>query len=306
MGGQERTWRAFHVFYFDEQHVDALILEAARLISSLTPLRHAWFFIRYNVSGMHLRFRLRGELQCFDELLLGLREKAWALAQSPPARTGIPAGAVPDDRGHFYYPGSVAEIPYRPETDRYGGPHALPGNEALFELSTSIAVKIIGATPDDRPKRARLAIDLMLAAATVAVEDDGKLGAFLDSYSQFWALQYFQAGEIPEECQAPGGPAVLERLGQLRDYAASDAAPRTPSQYWLRGLAEARRRFEDLFLSGKLVSPKERGIVADREAFGAAVSDMLMSQMHMMNNRLGFWPYVEMMWAGALARSLGR
>jgi hypothetical protein len=33
---------------------------------------------------------------------------------------------------------------------------------------------------------------------------------------------------------------------------------------------------------------------------------MLMSQLHMMNNRPGIPAYLEMMWAAAVARSLGR
>jgi thiopeptide-type bacteriocin biosynthesis protein len=306
MSGQDGAWRAFHLFYFDDEHVDALIVEADRLIRELAPRPRTWFFIRYNMGGMHLRVRLRDCPECFDEVLRCLRDKAGALAQSRPAKPGIPAGGVPDDDGRIHDPGSVVETPYVPETDRYGGPHALPENEALFEFSTSIAVKVIGATLGDRPRRARLAIDMMLALATVATEDEKGLGRFFQAYSQFWALQYFQADEAPEGSHVTDASAVESRLRTLRDYAASDAPPATPSQLWFRGLADARRRFESLCASGKLVSPADREIVTDRESCNAAISDMLTSQMHMMNNRLGFGPYEEMMWAGALARSFAK
>ena len=99
---------------------------------------------------------------------------------------------------------------------------------------------------------------------------------------------------------------AASRLHKLREYAQSDAAPKSPSLLWLRRLAEAKRRFQDLAAAGKLVSPADGKIVASHEACDAAVSDMLMSQLHMMNNRLGIRPYFEMMWAAALARSLGR
>ncbi|HVQ09149.1 MAG TPA: lantibiotic dehydratase C-terminal domain-containing protein [Allosphingosinicella sp.] len=300
------TWRAFHLFYFDEEHADPLIVEADRLVRTLAADAGRWFFIRYNIGGMHLRFRLRDNPAGFDEVALRLRGEAWTLAEAPLAHSSVPPGGVPDEREHFHYPGSAVEIPYVPETERYGGPDALPENEALFALSTSIAVQVIGATLGDRPKRAKLAIDLMLAAATVAVADEARLAGYFEAYSRFWGRQYFEADEVPEGSRATNIEAVEVRLRRLRDFARSDASPGTPSHYWVRALAQARRTFEELAAAGKLAAPADGAIVTDGEACEAAVSDMLMSQTHMMNNRLGFSPYVEMMWAGALARSLAR
>lgn len=300
------TWRAFHLFYFDDGHVDPLIVEADRLIAELAPDRGRWFFIRYNMGGMHLRIRLRGDPAWFDEAAARLRASARAMAETPLARSSVPTGGVPDEQGHVHPPGSLVETPYVPETQRYGGPDALPENEALFELSTSIAVTLIGATPGDRPKRARLAIDLMLAAATVAAKDEARAAAFFEAYSRFWGRTHFQLDEMPEGGRATNAQAIAARFRQLGERAGSDAAPETPSQIWLRGLARARRRFEDLAQSGKLVAPDTGAIVTDVETCEHAISNMLMSQIHMMNNRLGFAPYVEMMWAGAMARSLER
>ncbi|HVQ07018.1 MAG TPA: lantibiotic dehydratase C-terminal domain-containing protein [Allosphingosinicella sp.] len=305
MIAQPQAWRAFHVFYFDDEHVDELLIETGRLISELAPSPAHWFFIRYQEGGMHLRFRLREGSEGFAELSCRVRDKAWALGRSAAKLPEVPAGGGPDERGHFHYPGSVVEIPYVPETDRYGGPDALSENEALFQHSTSIAMKVIGATLSDWPKRAKLAIDLMLAVATVAEEDEKNVGRFFEAYSRFWA-ERFQIGEMAEDSRVTSARAVNSRLQKLREYAASDSSPETPSQSWLRRLHEAKRRFEDLSQCGKLVSPADRKVVNDRDAFNAAVSDMLMSQLHMMNNRLGFAPYLEMMWAGALARSLAR
>lgn len=304
MSAEEETWRAFHVFYFDEAHVDPLILEAETLISGVSSLRPAWFFIRYNLGGMHLRFRLRGRFDRFDEVLLRLRERAWMLSESPLEAAKPPAGGVPDERGHLHYPGSVVEIPYAPETERYGGPHVLPVNEALFERSTALAVRIIAATVGDRPMRAKLAVDLMLAAASIAVDGDCEAGAFFEDYARFWERRYFTTGEKPAGTRTPGRAAIVERLRQLRDDAASGAAPRTPSQIWLGDLIDAKGKFQALASSGKLLSPRNREIVADDGGFAGALSDMLGSQMHMMNNRLGFGPFEEMTWSDALARSL--
>ena len=176
-------WRAFHVFYFDSGHVDELLIEAGKLMSALAPQPTDWFFIRYSEGGMHLRFRLRNNPPYYNEFLHGVRAKAWELALSP-GELSVPAGGFPDERGRFHYPGSIVEIPYVAETERYGGPHALAENEALFASSTSIALKLIGATLADRPGRTKLAIDLMLAAAIVAVDDAGNEGQFFEAYSR--------------------------------------------------------------------------------------------------------------------------
>jgi thiopeptide-type bacteriocin biosynthesis protein len=299
-------WRAFHVFYFDFGHVDELLIEAGRLMAALAPQPADWFFIRYSEGGMHLRFRLRGNPPYYDEFLQGVRAKAWGLAPSPGAPSEIPAGGFPDERGHFHHPGSIVEIPYVAETERYGGPHALAENEALFASSTSLALKLIGATLGDHASRAKLAIDLMLAAAIVAVDDAGDEGRFFEAYSRFWALNLLQTSRMPEGSRLTSTAMAESRLHKLREYSQSAAAPKSPSLLWLRRLAEAKRRFQDLAASGKLVSPAQGKIVADREACDAAISEMLMSQLHMMNNRLGIPPYFEMMWAAALARSFGR
>jgi thiopeptide-type bacteriocin biosynthesis protein len=299
-------WRAFHAFFFDFGHVDELLIEAGRLMSALASQPADWFFIRYAEGGMHLRFRLRGNPPYYDEFLQGVRAKAWGLAPSPGELPEIPAGGFPDESGRFHYPGSIVEIPYVAETERYGGPHALAENEALFASSTSIALKLIGATLGDHPRRAKLAIDLMLAVAIVAVGDAGNEGPFFEAYSRFWALNLLQNSRMPEGSRLTSTPMAESRLHKLREHAESDAAPKSPSLLWLRRLAEAKRRFQALAASAKLVSPADGRIVADHGACDAAVSNMLMSQLHMMNNRLGIPPYFEMMWAAALARSLGR
>lgn len=306
MSGTAGEWRAFHVFYFDFGHVDDLLIEAGRLMSALAPRPADWFFIRYSEGGMHLRFRLRGNPPHYDAFLDGIRAKAWGLALSPGEPPEIPAGGFPDERGHFHHPGSIVEIPYVAETERYGGPHALAENEALFASSTALALKLIGATSGDHPGRAKLAIDLMLATAIVAVGDAGNEARFFEAYSRFWALNLLQTSRMPEGSQLTSTSMAESRLHTLREHAEADAAPKSPALLWLRWLAEAGRRFRDLAASGKLVSPADGRIVADRAACDAAVADMLMSQLHMMNNRLGIPPYLEMMWAAALARSLGR
>ncbi|HEX9964809.1 MAG TPA: lantibiotic dehydratase C-terminal domain-containing protein [Allosphingosinicella sp.] len=306
MSPEAGEWRAFHVFYFDPGHVDELLVEAGKLMSALGPKPVHWFFIQYAEGGMHLRFRLRDSPSCYNQFLQGVRAKAWALAQSPGEMSEPPAGGFADERGHFHFPGSIVEIPYVPEIQRYGGPDALVENEALFAFSTSLALKLIGATLGDIPKRARLAIDLMLAAAIVAVEDSGREGEFFEAYSRFWASNLLKASRMPEGSRLTSTPMAQSRLQSLREFGESGDAPKSPSHLWLRRLAEARRRFQDLAASGKLVSPAEGKIVTDRPGRESAVSNMLMSQIHMLNNRLGIPPYLEMMWAAALARSLGR
>jgi thiopeptide-type bacteriocin biosynthesis protein len=299
-------WRAFHAYYSDHEHADALLIEASRLVPAPGPKPNNWFFIRYSEGGMHLRFRFLGDPPYFAEILHGVRAKLWELTGAAGEPAAVPAGSSPDEFGRFHYPGSIVETPYMAETQRYGGPDALRENEALFAFSTSLALGVIGATLDDHSKRGKLALDLMLAAATVAVDDAGNERRFFEAYSRFWAKTLLQTFQMPEGSRITGTTMAAPRLQKLREHAQSDAGSSSPSQLWLRRLAEAKRRFQDLAASGKLVSPADGKIVGDPETCDAAVSNMLMSQIHMLNNRLGVAPYTEMMWAAALARSLGR
>ncbi|MYT25707.1 hypothetical protein GTW69_36490, partial [Streptomyces sp. SID7760] len=82
-----------------------------------------WFFIRYHEGGPHLRIRFRGAGSGGD----AARDAAALAAELALAAAGTtPAtGTWPGRHGE------VRVVAYEPETERYGGPPALPVAEEL-------------------------------------------------------------------------------------------------------------------------------------------------------------------------------
>ncbi|NXY99380.1 hypothetical protein HYE82_34415, partial [Streptomyces sp. BR123] len=126
------TWHSLHLYlHSDTEDTDRFLLrEAAPMLDRLTAPggpAASWFFIRYGEDGPHLRIRVRG--------LSGpaAADLAQELAR---AAKEVPAVPGPWPSGH----GEVREVPYAAETDRYGGPQALPVAEEVFAASTQAAL----------------------------------------------------------------------------------------------------------------------------------------------------------------------
>ncbi|MFE0459263.1 thiopeptide-type bacteriocin biosynthesis protein [Kitasatospora sp. NPDC058965] len=147
-------WHSFHLFlHSGTEEVDRFLTgELAPLLDRLVSERRAddWFFIRYGEHGPHLRVRVRG-----------LAPEAAAELPATLARLGkaVPAVEGPWPSMH----GEVRPVPYRPETERYGGAAALPEAEQVFTVSSRIAVLALQQPPTGAE---RLAIGLDLAQTT--------------------------------------------------------------------------------------------------------------------------------------------
>jgi hypothetical protein len=185
---------------------------------------------------------------------------------------------------------------------RYGGDMALAQNEQLFALSSRLAIHALTATQGDIPRRSRQAIDFMLAVPAAAMTDNVFARDFFGQYADGWRHILAPAAlEMSEKVALKASPwsSIAGRIDRLR--ATSGGAPKGLSQYWLHGLEAAVARFQLLAGDGKLVAPDTgKAVVGPQEATGA-IYMMLASQMHMLNNRLGFTPLEEFAWATALA-----
>jgi len=113
------SWLSVHFYPLENQDVF--------LIRGLRPFlqQYIWsnrgsraFFIRYqDERGPHIRLRMRGEASWMEDILR-------------PAFTGWLEG-----RGEWI------EVPYVPETDRFGGPEALFSAEEYFHLSSRVTLE---------------------------------------------------------------------------------------------------------------------------------------------------------------------
>jgi hypothetical protein len=299
------SWQAFHLFYARPEHADRLATDVARILRSLTDRHDDWFFIRYAEGGPHLRIRVgSGALSVYERL----RERATAecarLADEGADADWIASVRYADRDGRYFDPGTQAEIAYEPETERYGGPHALVENERLFRVSTAIAIRAVELTGPDLQKRARLAIDLMLVSAAAAECCGWSPGAFFDHYARGWR-DGFPGWMQPAVDALPDDGRLAERFANHVDFVRSGRPADSLTTHWGVAIVEACRAFAAMDRDGRLWSPMHGRPPADDAERSKAIAGMIYSQLHMMNNRLGFAPAIEVVWSEGLATHLG-
>jgi thiopeptide-type bacteriocin biosynthesis protein len=296
-------WRSLHAFFPQPQHGDVLILAVEDVLRGLGADAPQWFFIRYGEGGPHIRVRLAGATPAsFERVRSRLSDECAALARADPDRAWWQASTVPDEQGRIFEAGEVVEIDYLPETRRYGGEQALALNEGLFHTSTAVALAAIRATGDDRAGRARIAVALTIAAASIVSDSYQELGAFFERYAGFWNALGSAAGPASRQGVLGDAERLRARYRAHREAIMRDAPPATLVEIWRDALVQARSGFADLQSHGRLVSPLTGRTAASREDYAGALDSMFRSQIHMLNNRLGFSPMEEAAWSGGLAR----
>ncbi len=298
-------WRALHVFFTDYSHADSLALATAGIVGALADDPSDWFFIRYGEAGTHIRVRLGpGTHQAFDQIRAQLLRKCASLVAKQAASDWAEAVGYPDDKGQLFTPGSVVEIDYVPETQRYGGADALVENERLFRVSTAIAVRAIKLTEHNLPARARLAIDLMLFAAAAVLAETDDAAEFFLTYAAGWKAFLTDAAHHSGSVEIISGAGLDARFNAHRKALTECCAPRSLSQHWGAALTKAREHFTALHGDRRLLLPSSGIPTIDSAELNQALYDMTYSQIHMLNNRLGFSPYDEMLWSEELGRIL--
>ncbi|HEY3903794.1 MAG TPA: thiopeptide-type bacteriocin biosynthesis protein [Streptosporangiaceae bacterium] len=277
-------WRALHIYlHRPMEQVDQVIKScivplAAGLIADGKAT--SWFFIRYWEGGPHLRLRLADA----DDATLGqaIRTIGDFLTELPPVEQLDPgefyaeAGHSPQaqDRFGWHADGAIVEQPYVPEVGRYGGTEAIGLAETLFRQSSEVAVAVLSGTP--RTGLLARAVDLLLAVVhTLEIEP---------AEAAIWLRGYFYAWEFIKE--APVTDAAAVRALAERDLVA-DASP------WPRRselVAAALQRPRSAYQAwAEAVSKTQTALLALAEA--DRLSDdprrILLSQLHMLHNRLG-------------------
>lgn len=113
------TWLSFHFYPLETPDVFLTRAVKSFLEQYIWPTKGARaFFVRYDDErGQHVRLRLRGE-------------EEWAEETLRPAFEGWFAG-----RGEWQ------EVPYLPETERFGGEDALAWAEEYFHVSTRVVLE---------------------------------------------------------------------------------------------------------------------------------------------------------------------
>ncbi|MEU8844603.1 thiopeptide-type bacteriocin biosynthesis protein, partial [Streptomyces roseus] len=286
-------WQSLHLTL----HTDGAATDAF-VTGSLAPLMDNrcgpgagdWFFIRYHEGGPHLRIRFRGAGSGGD----AARDAAALAAELALSASGTtPAtGTWPGRHGE------VRVVAYEPETERYGGPAALPVAEELFVHSTRAAVAALRAVPG-RAERLRLALDLAHATAYALDLDELASAGWLRRHAASWRWA--------SEVRPLPGAAVHTRVNTVFAAQRTSLARRAravragldegTAEPWL---AEWTRRVREADARLRTAVPP-----ADRPDAPVRTQRRLWvwaSQLHMLFNRLGVAPDEER----AVCRLAGR
>lgn len=149
-----------------------------------------FFFVRYALGGPHVRLRLRATGGAREPIAGLVAARAADFFARCPSHEPVPAEVVQrhnrailagdpaehDDRVHP--DNSVREVPFAPETERYGGPELLEPSLDLFTLS-SVAALEAAAEHRGEPRSRRLtgALRLLARQALGHARDAAELGA---------------------------------------------------------------------------------------------------------------------------------
>ena len=150
-------WLSFHITYHSGSR-DHLLVDLVRpLLRGL--LRDGGidraFFIRYSLGGPHVRLRLRPVAGSAAEVREIVRRQAESFLRAHPSPAAMPEEEVqrlnelnrsrdagePDDE--VLPDNTVLEVPFRPETQRYGGLDLLPRSLDFFALSSVRALQLL-------------------------------------------------------------------------------------------------------------------------------------------------------------------
>lgn len=291
------AWLSVYLFFegwIYAAECDRLVLEVVRPFAERAR-REGWadahFFIRYSEHGPHLRLRLHGDPAA-------LAETVWPAlvehvrARDPEAEVDrLPEAPVyrRDDGGAGVRVTHLARVAYEPETDRYGGPDALPVAERLFGDSSRTAYALMSGMGDQRSSRLGKGLLAMVVLLHVYTRDRARGAAFAHTYSSSYLRSVAREDEGREAWIGAFGQGYEQQAATLGEYVdeiwsrMDEGEPLSEAlDDWAAALRERRAELEARFEAGRVRVPA--GPAATWEGVVMAIAS---SYVHMMNNRLG-------------------
>ena len=251
------TWLSIHFYPLETENV--FLTRAAKpfLEQFIWPRQGARaFFIRYeDKKGRHIRLRLRGEAEWLAETL------------------------HPALKGWFEGRGDWTEIPYEPETARFGGEQALALAEEYFHVSTRVVLERLAREQFSYGDAMFDALRMHTITAFAAGFDQKKAAWYFDRLCEQWMHTFFSGNGT--EADWTGRQAALKS-----DFEGSFS----PQQVELRAALNALWKA----LADEKFDKKQpewvrwlRGNQLILKDFGENLEKALPSLLHLTNNRLG-------------------
>ncbi|MFE9245563.1 lantibiotic dehydratase C-terminal domain-containing protein [Nocardiopsis sp. NPDC006938] len=281
------SWISAHCYYHQDPAVvvGSVVAPTVETWGERAP---DWFYVRYWTGGPHVRFRLwvpdpddraavREEVRSrFADLV----DREPSLAVADPADYQRLADLIGDSGsgagGDLFPDNTLVWEPYRPDTELYGGPAAMPHVERFFTASSRDALAYVG-TPTDPVARAVWCMTGGLAT----VGDADWVNRFVDHMVGRWIGERTGAQwqRVVERSWQRSG----ERVRQLVRHALT-ASPGGGEGEWLGACRRLQEGLADVEARG-LLELSEGTAPADLPHLDRGMATL--SALHMHNNRLG-------------------
>ena len=302
-------WIAAYLYYAEPW--DKLIVEAVKPFADEimeAGLAEKYFFIRYWELGPHIRLRFYGDDKILDTQVKPKLE-AWFTAwlKANPSVLDVPAEYAHVVKERNWYPNnSVQWIEYEPETERYGGVHALPIGESQFQASSDAVLSVMDEAEEwNYDQSLGTAIQMHLAFAHANGMSREEAAIFYSFIFQSWlpmAVPY----STPEEEKQNAMKTVLQAFESQFNEQGEILVPfidefwqaledgETFEEEWVNKWVDRQKwvkaQVSKLDSEGKVTFPDERLPIFERYGFpqeSLKYWALYSSYVHMTNNRLG-------------------
>lgn len=270
---EKNGWHSIHIFIHDFQSHDLFIKKYLTPYIKKNQSIKSHFFIRYWQGGPHIRFRFKAdnnqyiykEIQALvDTFSNNYHPKMTVTAEKFYDSQKFDGTQPEPDELYWIDDLSVCFIPYFPEIERYGKDEQMALNEQLFEYSSILSEELIQLLPENH-----LLLKLLISWTLF-----GKLDKFLES------LHYESIGELYKQFWS----------FQIRDTVNYDKI--------YQSLINLDNKFDSSTLLCPLIVQYGQKISELLNELSKITEPMffrymMMSQIHMFNNRLGLPPEFE-------------
>lgn len=144
-------WHSVHIYLHEKEVQDKFIQKFLPIIiNDYQSEIECWFYIRYWEGGPHIRLRIKTSNNIWSNIMDDLSQ--WInkhkfkdyltreLFYTNNRFDGIPLDA---ESLPWYNNGTLVQIPYIPEYERYGGKHVISYCESIFQISSELNIQIL-------------------------------------------------------------------------------------------------------------------------------------------------------------------
>lgn len=268
-------WKAYHIFYFDEQKQEKMLCECVAPMMKHLQKRgeiEKWFFTRCWEGGPHIRLLFVDKANTEEKIseilqkYLEVHPSEGILPRQYYFQSRTSGAERAEESLLWKTDNTIVVSEYEREYEYYGGKEAIPFCENIFMSSSEIAVKLIEATESNPATRISAAVDLILV---ILYQAKIRPKYFSSHYSSSWK-ELFKSRPIQNHYVKWLQSAI--RIGSIND------------------------RVYTQRLCGELYKMMEEDMKSVWDICGRDIDqvyDICIWLVHMLNNRLGIIPDME-------------